>query len=167
MPTTAHLSPADALIRAHLESATPEHWHIYAARSSYDGNLEHLAWLVEQPTLDRGTALLIYWWLGAAWDVQYAREADAISPELYRVLRRIETLYPQHYTNAEFWFDPEHSIGGGPHDYPDLPVVKPIPDKMLLAVSGSCIVDVEEDPEGWDEGLPGEVVDALWALDDD
>ena len=113
----SRFSPADALIRAHLESATPEHWHIYAARSSYDGNLEHLAWLVEQPTLDRGTALLIYWWLGAAWDVQYAREADAISPELYRVLRRIETLYPQHYTNAEFWFDPEHSIGGGPHAY--------------------------------------------------
>ena len=67
-----------ALVHAYLADASPTAWHVFAARSNYDGNKQALRWLLDQPTLDRGTALLIYWYLGAAWHVQFTSAEQAL-----------------------------------------------------------------------------------------
>ena len=155
------------LVQAHLAQATPEQWHVFAARSHYDGNFKGLQWLVDQRDLDRATALLIYWYLGAAWYVQYVHEDEVTDPATFRLLRLIEERYAGgYYPTGDIWFDPRHSDGGGPHDYPDVPVKRPIPPLMLEPVQGSNYVAIDEDPEGFDEGLPLAVVDALYGLHD-
>lgn len=52
------------IVRAYLESATPAQWHLFAAGSNYDDNAPGLLWLIDNPNVDRATALLIYWALG-------------------------------------------------------------------------------------------------------
>lgn len=153
-----------ALVQAYLSSASPEQWHLYAARSNYDGNTRALQWLVDRPELDAATARLVYWYLGAAWYVQYADLADARDETTWRLLRSIEErVEAGFYRDGGIWFDPHYSGGGGPGDYPDVPVRRPIPAFMLTAV-GTELVEVESDPDGFDEGLPIEVVEALDAL---
>ncbi|MGB4811940.1 MAG: DUF4274 domain-containing protein [Methylophilaceae bacterium] len=155
------------LIKMYLSSATPEKWHLFAARSNYDSNMKPLQWLIDNPALDRATALLIYWNLGAAWYVQYAAEDEALSAQKYRLLKLIETRYSAaYYQQSVIWFDPQHAVGGRPDDYPDIPVLQAIPSVMLAAV-GTEYVEIDEDPEGFDEGLPYETVEALHALLDD
>ncbi|SEJ02384.1 MULTISPECIES: DUF4274 domain-containing protein [unclassified Variovorax] len=155
------------LVLSYLESATPEQWHVYAARSNYDDNLPMLRWLVDNPKLDRGTALLIYWYLGAAWYVQYASEEDIedYQQEDFEVLKLIEQRYAEgFYAASRIWFAPEHSEGGGPGDYPDLPKLRPVPVLMLEEV-GTEPVDL--DPEQYDDGIPFEVAEKIEALFDD
>ncbi len=159
------------IVRSYLEGATPEQWHIYAARSNYDDNRRGLRWLLDQPSLQRATALLIYWQLGAAWYVQFAAEEDVASSsgrDTFALLREIEDRYRSgFYASDDIWFDPRHSIGGAPDDYPDLPVRRPIPSCMLEATEGRDYVNIEDgDPPGYDEGLPLAVMQALYELGD-
>ncbi len=157
-----------ALVHAYLADASPTAWHVFAARSNYDGNEQALRWLLDQPTLDRGTALLIYWYLGAAWHVQFSSADQALSPGTFHLLRLIEERYAAGFYEAgNIWFDPHTSEGGRPDDYLDLPVVRPVPAAMLEPVNGSEYVEVEDDPEGFDEGLPLSLAVALYALHDD
>lgn len=157
-----------SLVQAYLAQATPAAWHVFAARSNYDGNQRALRWLLDQPTLDRGTALLIYWYLGAAWHVQFSSAEEALSPETFELLRLIEERYAAGFYEAgNIWFDPHTSEGGRPDDYPDVAVARPVPAIMLEPVNGSEYIEVEDDPEGFDEGLPLSVAVALYALYDD
>ena len=50
------------------------------------------------------------------------------------------------------------------NDYPDVPVVRPVPALMLQPTNGREYVDLDE--EGYDEGLPFDVVDRISALYD-
>ncbi len=151
------------LVHAYLADASPAAWHVFAARSNYDGNQQALRWLLDQPTLDRGTALLIYWYLGAAWHVQFTSAEQALSPETFRLLRLIEERYAAGFYEAgNIWFDPHTSEGGRPDDYPKVPVLRPVPAIMLEPVNGSEFVEL--DPEGFDEGVPLSVAVALYAL---
>ncbi|MES2820207.1 MAG: DUF4274 domain-containing protein [Pseudomonadota bacterium] len=153
------------IVRSYLATATRAQWHLFAARANYDSNAAAFQWLIDNPETDRATVLLLYWNLGAAWYVQFACEQDALHPPTFALLRLIEQRYDAgYYQNADIWFDPRHSDGAGPGDYPDIPVITPIPDLMLHAVNGKDYVEVDCDPEGFDEGLPLAVVDALYAL---
>ncbi|CAB3761814.1 hypothetical protein GQ57_09445 [Burkholderia sp. MSh2] len=158
------------IVRTWLEGATPEQWHRFAARSNYDGNDCELRWLLDNRQVDRATALLIYWNLGAAWYVQYANESDlgdgSIHLDTFRLLREIERRYADgHYADHGIRFDPHDFEGAGPDDYPDVPVVRPVPALMLQPTSGSVYVDLDE-AEGYDEGLPFDVAERLYALYD-
>jgi hypothetical protein len=153
------------IVRTWLAAATPAQWHLFAARSNYDGNAQALQWLIDRPDLDRATALLIYWNLGAAWFVQYASAEASSNEDTYRLLRQIEERYDAgFYEHGDIWFDPRHSDGGHPDDYPEVPVRRPVPPAMLLPVNGNEYVEVNDDPEGFDDGLPMDVVEALFAL---
>ena len=114
-------------------------------------------------TSPRCTALLIYWYLGAAWHVQFTSAEQALSPETFDLLRLIEERYAAGFYEAgNIWFDPHTSEGGRPDDYPKAPVVRPVPAIMLEPVNGSELVEL--DPEGFDEGVPLSVAVALYAL---
>lgn len=155
-----------AIVQAYLADASPAAWHVFAARSNYGDNLPSLQWLVDQPTLDRGTALLIYWYLGAAWHVQFTSAEQALDPKTFTLLRRIEERYAAgFYRTGKIGFDPYTSEGGRPDDYPKVPVVRPVPALMLEPVNGSELVDLH--PDGFDEGLPMDVAVAIYALFED
>ena len=61
-----------ALLQDYLLKASPEQRHIYVARRNYDDSPELLAWLADRSELDRATALMMYWSLGAAWFITFA-----------------------------------------------------------------------------------------------
>ncbi len=155
------------LVLDYLATASPEQWHVYAARSNYDGNARGLQWLLDNPALDRGTALLIYWYLGAAWYVQFGSEAE-MAPYQRDTFHTLQLIEQRHrdgfWARDAIWFDPAHSEGGGPGDYPDLPQHRPTPASMLQATAGRDYVDL--DPEGYDEGLPLELAERIFALYD-
>jgi hypothetical protein len=159
------------LVRSYLETASPAQWHIFAARSNYDDNEQALRWLIDNSKTDLSTVLMIYWNLGAAWYVQFSSEEECAAEyqkRKYRLLRLIEQRYnSSYYANSEIWFDPNHSDGARPDEYPDIPVKRPIPEIMLQPVNGSEYVDVKSDPDGYDEGLPIPIVEALYALYDE
>ncbi|VWC66525.1 hypothetical protein BLA39750_00211 [Burkholderia lata] len=158
------------IVRTWLEGATPEQWHRFAARSNYDGNGRALRWLLDNRNIDRATALLIYWNLGAAWFVQYANESDlgdtSYQLDTFRLVREVEQRYAEgYYADHGIWFDPHDFEGAGPNDYPDVPVARPVPALMLKPADGREYVDLDE-AEGYDEGLPFDVVERISALYD-
>lgn len=73
------------MILGFLETATPEELHVYGASSNYDGNSAGISWLIDNPKIDKATALLVYWYLGAAWYVQYANEDEAVAEASYNL----------------------------------------------------------------------------------
>ena len=110
------------LIRDFLTNATPEQRHLFIARSNYDSNYDALNELAADPQLDRASALLMYWSLGAAWYVQYGHDDDVpdYSRQTLALIRLIETRYSAgFYADHGIWFDPMQSEGGRPDDYPD------------------------------------------------
>lgn len=155
------------IVRGYLEQATPAQLHLFAARSNYDGNAQSLCWLIDNPNLDRATALLIYWYLGAAWYVQFESEQDMASyeQETFQQLKLLEQRYRDgYYASHNIWFDPFKSEGGRPDDYPKLLVKRGIPDLMLIPVDGTEYVDLDDDQ--YDDGLPMEIAEQIFALYD-
>lgn len=153
------------LIRDFLTNATPEQRHLFIARSNYDSNYDALNELTADPQLDRASALLMYWSLGAAWYVQYGHDDDVpdYSRQTLALIRLIETRYSAgFYADHGIWFDPMQSEGGRPDDYPDLPVRRPVPDIMLIAAPGDVYVDLDDDH--YDDGLPLPLAEQLYAL---
>jgi hypothetical protein len=158
------------IVRTYLEGATFQAWHRFAAGSNYDSNAKPLRWLIDNPAVDRATALVIYWSLGAPWYAQYASEHDLTdgSPQIetFRLLRLIEQRYADgFYANHGIWFDPRHWHGPGPDSYPDVPVARPIPAMMLLPADGDEYVDLES-PDEYEDGLPFHIVEQLYGLYD-
>ena len=152
-------------VRRDLEQATPAQWHLFAARSNYDGNDQPLRWLIDNPNLDRATALLIYWYLGAGWYVQFESEQkmQSYERETFQQLKLLEQRYSEgYYACHNIWFDPLQSEGGRPDDYADLVVKRPIPDLMLIAVEGTEFVDLDDDQ--YDDGLPMDIAEQIFAL---
>ncbi len=156
------------MVREYLQGATKAQRHIFAARANYDDNAEAFRWLIDSPETDQATALLLYWNLGAAWYVQFDSAEAAGDPDTYQVLRLIEQRYASgFYETASIYFDPYQGSGARPNEYPDIPVKVAIPAIMLRPSSGSEHVNVEGDPEGYDEGLPFPIAEAVYALYED
>ncbi|AKU21529.1 DUF4274 domain-containing protein [Massilia sp. NR 4-1] len=153
------------IVRNYLVGATKAQRHIFAARANYDGNSEAFRWLVDSSETDQATALLLYWNLGAAWHVQFDSAEASSSPTTYQLLRLLEQRYKAgFYETASIYFDPHRGSGARPGDYPDIPVKLAIPDIMLRPVEGSEHVAIEGDPEGFDEGLPFDIAETIYAL---
>ncbi len=157
-----------SIVKTYLSNATPEQWHIFSARSNYDDNRKALQWLIDNPKLDKATALLIYWYLGAGWYVQFASKDEMQSYEVktFELLQTIEQRYQSDfYERSRIWFDPKFSEGGRPDDYAQLPVKRPVPDIMLQPTVGEDYVDLDN-LEDYDDGLPITVAEELFALYD-
>lgn len=154
-----------AITLRYLERATPQQWHVFAARSNYDGNRYALEWLAGHPRLSRATALLMYWALGAGWHVQFVSEdeVDGWALPAHRLIRSIETRYlGGYYADGTIYFDPDDGPVP-PGDYVGMVENRrPVPEAMLAIVPGSDWVDLDD--EGYDEGLPLAVAEEIAAL---
>lgn len=158
-----------AVLQDYLQNASPEQRHIYVARRNYDDNPEVLAWLAARSDLDRATALLMYWSLGAAWFAQYADAGDvpAHEREAYALARSIEQRYLDgDYADRGLAFDPASGPGASLHDYPELTVRRAIPERMKTAVTGTQAFDpfADEIDGTFEDGLPFAVAQQLHDL---
>lgn len=157
----------EQLVASYLEKASPEQLHVYAARSNYDGNAKDVRWLIDNPALDRGTALLLYWYLGAAYYAEFASEAevpDFQQDSFRRVLLLERRLLDGFYPNSRIHFDPMRSEGGGPREMRKSKVRRPVPGQLLSPSPGQ---HVDVDSEDYDEGIPLALAEEISALFDE
>lgn len=159
-----------ALLHAHLLQATPEQRHLYVARSNYSDNQRALAWLADQPDLDRATALMLFWSVGAGWHAQYDT-LDAV-PDYKRDAHAFIGLVQQRYLDGFYadhgiGFDPDAWDGAGPREH-SADELRRVPTQMLQAVDGEHQIDPFDDAydEDYDDGLPMALVEQLYELAD-
>jgi len=62
-----------------ISQASPEEWHQVACNWNWDDGADELRWIIQQPTCDRGTALLVYWHGGPRYYAQYATRDEVPS----------------------------------------------------------------------------------------
>ena len=151
-----------AILKEYLSSASPQELHHYAASSNYDGNLKALSLIVQNPQLEKGTALLVYWYLGADY---FARVEDIpdYARERYEVTRDIQNRYSiGFYKNSNISFDPFEGLLP-PGEYESIGTIK----RQILDVMYNPIVGSDGDDRDFDEyddGLPISVCEKINAL---
>jgi hypothetical protein len=147
-------------VRTSLTQASPEEWHQVAWSWNWDNGVEELRWIIRQPTCDRGTALLVYWYGGPRYFAQYASrdEVPEYQLEEYDLVMEIERRYlAGAYLRQEIAFDPHDDDGGADErgfdwtlEYVDLPNRHPISEAMKHASPGHL---VGRDPT-FEDGYP-------------
>ncbi|MEG2804674.1 DUF4274 domain-containing protein [Stenotrophomonas sp.] len=158
------------LLHDHLVQATPEQRHLYVARSNYGDNGRALAWLADQPDLDRATALMLFWSVGAGWHAQY-ETIDAVpeyARDTHQLIARVQQRYlAGFYADHGIAFDPGHWDGAGPHEHAPEELQR-MPPQMLQAVDGDLAIDPFDEAysEDYDDGLPMALVEQLYELAD-
>ncbi|WP_181393989.1 DUF4274 domain-containing protein [Stenotrophomonas sp. HMWF003] len=159
-----------ALLHAHLVQATPEQRHLYVARSNYGDNQRALAWLADQPDLDRATALMLFWSVGAGSHAQYESLDDV--PDYDRDTHQFIGLVQQRflggfYADHGIGFDPTRWDGAGPNEH-SADELQRMPAQMLQAVDGEHHIDPFDEAydEDYDDGLPMALVEQLYELAD-
>ena len=144
-----------ALIFPYLEQATPEQWHLYAAKSDFDYNALGLQWLIDNPQLDEATARMLFWNMGAGFLAQYAslEEVPQGEKDDYQTVRILEErILNGFYQPPRIWYDPHDNDMVNMHDYADIPAKRAIPAELSQKV-GEVLVQLK-DPSGYEDGLP-------------
>ncbi|WP_407570868.1 DUF4274 domain-containing protein [Deinococcus altitudinis] len=162
------------LMTEFLPTAPDEAWLWFACDSNYDGNVQLIRWMIEQPRCPEAATLAIFWYSGAGYYGQYKRREDVPSFELdtYDRLQKIQGLYLSgFYKKSAVGFNPKNDptpIGsltapgldwtteyeGGVH----------VPQEMKSAVPGS-LHGAMNMPEGWAEGMPPEIAEIVFDED--
>lgn len=160
------------LIVDYLKNATPAQQFCYVQRSNYDSNRHVLRFLADRPETDCAVILAIYWNIGSDYLTQFADESDFqdndYQRENWRFSRLIEARYLNgFYPNATLYFNPYETDGAYPGEYDGITRKYITPPKMLQTVQGTEYVDIDgDDFADYDEGLPSELVEKVWALYD-
>ncbi|WP_046246846.1 DUF4274 domain-containing protein [Hymenobacter terrenus] len=163
----------DALVLEYAASASPRIWHQMVMDWNWDSGLYFFEWLLNNPSTDRATALMMYWMGGPRWFKQVADRAAAqasrsvfISLKSFDFSEALEQRYcAGYFTNSQFSFDPAHDSNGydWTREYADKPAVREIPPLLFQKLSGEIV----EPPVGFTEGLPEPLYQQLEALRDE
>lgn len=154
------------LIQDYLDRASAEQLHMYAACSNYDGNGRGIRYLADCPRMALGTAVMLFWLLGADWLTRLRdEELQDHQRERLSLLRLIERrAVDGFYVPDAIAFDP-HTGCAGPGECESLgPPVHAIARCMYEPVPGALRVDLAEAAGRYDQGLAGDVAAALRAL---
>jgi len=132
---------------------SPGELHEFVLQYNWDMGYELPRWVINNPSCDRGTALMIYWMGGVGYYSQYERREDVPKHELtgYDLMREVEQKYlSDFYKTNQILFNPRYDRQKGRNGYDwtraydDLPTRRPIPPKMLEP----SITDVEWEAMG-------------------
>ena len=157
------------IILDHLENANAEQRHVYVAYSNYDDNERGIRFLADCPELSTGTAVMMFWFLGADYLARMKpEELRSYQQDKWQLLQLIEQrVVSGFYKGDTIHFDPADSIVR-PGEYESMgPLVQPIAPQMYAVARGTDYVDLDEAAENYDDGLPMDVSSAVWALWDD
>ena len=137
----------------------------------FDNGIKVLQWIAEQPDTDKGTILMLYWYMNPAFFKQYQDRQDCIDQGRDYLLENIDLISTiEHnylsgfYQNQVYGFDPKADPYNSGYDLTkEKAYIKrkvAIPDEMFIALSGEII-----EPPSWQEGIPSElepIVDKLY-----
>ena len=155
------------LIQGYLDRASAEQLHVYAASSHHDGNGRGLRYLADCPRMALGTAVMLFWLLGADW-LTRLREEELRDDQRERLalLRLIERrAVAGFYQPDAIAFDPRTDCCAIPGENESLgPPLHAIAPCMVEPVRGRLRVDLAEAARRYDEGLAGDVALALRGL---
>ena len=152
-----------------LQSNGPREWHQVATSWNWDAGYEVLNWLIEQKTLDRGTAVSLFFLASPDYFLKYPNR-DAMmadSPWAHENFDFIAKLVenaakPDFYVDEAFSSD-EIATQGLVDDYVsqqnNLPAESrpwTVPDKLLSLVEGEVV-----DSDDFIEGFPPHIWEAM------
>lgn len=148
-----------------LEAATPEEWFFAATGTNYDDK-ELLNWMIEQPECPESAAKAIYWYLGPGHFTKYTSETiSEWRRDSFDMLRRIEAnMARRFYRKSDVGFDPRADGMSGENwveAYPISSAGIQIPEEMAQPTPGRMLTR-DDLPEGWDDGMPPHIVEAVW-----
>ncbi|CAA9195569.1 DUF4274 domain-containing protein [Flavobacterium collinsii] len=116
------------------QKLTAAEWHQFVQNWNYDDGIVPFEWIVKQKTLDKGTALCLYWMLQPDYFCRFKSEAevkDDLYFEQYKLLKEIELRYVNSfYQDENFSFDPNKEF------LDENSNVACIPSEMLLKTVG-------------------------------
>src|SRR3989344_4934279 len=88
----------------YLKTATPAMWHQIAWNWNWDdGHDGPIKWILDNPECDKGTALLVYWYLSPRYFSQY-ENADVVKNYErvhYDLIKEIEKKYLEGFYKKE------------------------------------------------------------------
>lgn len=130
---------------------------------NFDNGKEVLQWIAQQPDTDKGTILLLYWYMNPAFFKQYQDRQDCINQgasyllEDFDLISTIEQNYlGGFYKNQVYAFAPKADPYNSGYDWTkenaDVKGKVAIPDEMFIALEGQII-----EPPSWQEGIPSEL----------
>ena len=154
------------IVRDYLDRASAEQLHVYAAWSNYDGNIPGIRYLADCPRLALGTAVMLFWQLGADYLTRLSGdELQDHQRERLALLRLIERRAVEGFYQPDaIAFDP-HTGCESPGEYERLgPPLHAIARCMCEPVRGTLQIDLAEAARRYDQGLAGDVSAALRAL---
>ncbi|GHF31578.1 hypothetical protein HNQ07_000543 [Deinococcus metalli] len=154
------------MMKDFLSTASAEEWFFVATTTNYDDK-ELLHWMVDQPICPQAAAHAIYWMMGPGFYTKF-RSIDDVSdwakPTLV-LLRDTEKKFADgFYAESDIGFDPSAdsmSETDWVAEYPESAEGIQIPTSMKVKTPGRKLSH-SDIPEGWDDGMPPHVVEAVW-----
>lgn len=138
---------------------------------NFDNPKRVIQWIVDQPDTDKGTSLLLYWWMEPDFSKDFANRQECENTyawylEDYDIIEAIERNYKSgFYKDQCYAFDPCRDFYQGGRDWPahmDQTKFKtPIPPEMFVALKGAVIAE-----PSWEDGIPDELLPAIERLND-
>jgi len=141
----------------YLEKSGPEQWHQSVRDYNQLLGLEPLKWIICNPLCDKGTALLIYWYIILMTGDKRDNDTEKLisfNDEWINLALEIEEKFGNDfYTKEEFAYDPSNDSGTdftkGHHN-------GFIPEVMFAATHGKSVEEID-----LVEGMPEEVNDIV------
>lgn len=159
------------LVIDYLKKHGPKERQMLVLCWNFDNSKEVIQWILDQPDTDKGTILLLYWYMAPGFYKKFAdrKECEAESSwalEDYDIIETIENNYLSgFYGNQRYAFDPANDEYRDHYDwtseYEEEEAKVKIPKELFSALEGEQI----ENPE-WEEGIPAEISEIMDRLCD-
>ncbi|ANE42970.1 DUF4274 domain-containing protein [Deinococcus puniceus] len=159
------MSTYSRLMLDFLPTASDAECMVFVCTSNFDANKEVLQWMVSQAQCPGSVALATYWYMDPDFFSSYTADTiDEWARDDFNMMRLIESNSESgFYKSSKIGFDPradpiadedwvdEHAAEGNDN----------IPAHMFLPIPGQLLTN-EDIPEGWDNGMPPHIVEAVW-----
>ena len=160
-----------ALIIDYLKKNTPKERQLLAIDWNFDNSKEVIKWIAEQEDTDKGTALVLYWYMNPQFFKRFKSreecEKDASwALEDFDIVEILEKNYiAGFYKNQKYAFNPKCDIYNGGYDWTkevdENEMKRAIPEVMYIAIEGEVLAS-----PNWAEGIPSDISDIMDKLCD-
>lgn len=123
-------------LRKFAEITSKEELHHLAENTNWDGGYFALEQIISHPALDRGTALLLYWYGEPQYFTKYAKADDVeeCNRENYIFVKKVEEMLLDNiFKTNEITFDPVKFLGMNLLQQKELRENSDIPDSLKVA----------------------------------